>query len=186
MVVRFRNQNFGAKMARELHELTVDEIKRMVVNYDNAGRTTGGKWSRADLILEMERRKPAAYPIVELGQTILSKCAEAPSKRITYGDLWLAFNEGPLPAGRAWVKPLTDSLSVLGTWCFDRGLPLINILVVNGTTGEVKENTIEKMWEAARERGMDVSDDLKEFADQQADASLALSSAKLSEFSQAA
>lgn len=186
MVVRFRNQNFGAKMARELHDLKIEEIKQMVVNYDKAGVSTGGKWSRVDLVLELERRKPAVYPLVELAQTILSKCAESPSKRITYGDLWLAFNEGPLPAGRAWVKPLTDSLSVLGTWCFDRNLPLINILVVNGGTGEVKENTVEKMWEAAKERGQQVPDDLKEFADQQADASLALSSSKLSEFSQAA
>src|SRR5690554_5203573 len=143
-------------MARELHELKVDEIKRMIVNYDNAGVVTGGKWSRAELLLEIERRKTTVYEIIKLARLILDGAQRSETKRITYKQLYEVWHNKPPPVGYSWVGQLTGGLEVLGIWCFDRDLPLINILVVNATTGEVKEETVEKMWEAAKERGKQV------------------------------
>lgn len=161
-------------MARQLHELTSDEINTMIANYDKAGLTEGGKWPRAELALQLQRQKAASYPLKDLAQKILAMSHASDDGRVSYGDLWLEFNEGPIPPGQAWVRPMLNSLEVLGVWCFDRGLPLINILVVNGKTREVVEQTVQGMWDTAKARRFPVPDDLREFALEQANAALAL------------
>jgi len=161
-------------MARQLHELTVDEINIMIANYDKAGVTEGGKWPRVELALELQRRKASPYPLIEVARKILTMSHASDDGRVSYGDLWLEFNEGPIPPGQAWARPMLNSLEALGVWCFDRNLPLINILVVNGKTREVVEQTVQAMWGAAVVRGFPVPDDLREFALEQANAALAL------------
>lgn len=154
--------------------LTEPQIKQMIANYDKAGVTEGGKWPRAELVLALQRLKVPSYPLLELAGKILSMSHASDDKRVSYGDLWLAFNEGPIPAGQHWVRPMLNSLEALGVWCFDRGLPLINILVVNGDKREIVEKTLQTMWDAAKLRGLSVPMDLREFALEQANAALVL------------
>nr|WP_086494319.1 hypothetical protein [Novosphingobium panipatense] len=161
-------------MARTIDDLTEQEIKRMIANYDERGLTEGGKWPRAELVLAQQRKKVASYPLLELARKILLMAKASDDGRVSYGDLWLEFNDGPIPAGQYWVRPMLNSLEVLGVWCFDRQLPLINILVVNGGTREVVETTLQSMWDAAKLRGFPIPADLKEFALEQANAALAL------------
>lgn len=163
-------------MAMTIDDLTDQQIKQMIANYDAQGVAVGGKWPRAELMLSLSRRKQTVYPLIELARKILSKSHASDDGRVSYGDLWLEFNEGPIPKGQYWVRPMLNSLEVLGVWCFDRGLPLINILVVNGDKREVVEKTLQVMWDAAKLRRLPVPDDLTEFAAQQASAALALDS----------
>ena len=161
-------------MPKTIDDLSEQEIKRMIANYDKAGLTEGGKWPRAELALQLQRQKAASYPLMELAQKTLAMSHASDDGRVSYGDLWLEFNEGPIPPGQAWVRPMLNSLEVLGVWCFDRALPLINILVVNGKTREVVEQTVQGMWDTAKARRFPVPDDLREFALEQANAALAL------------
>ena len=167
-------QDCWGDMAKSIDELSELDIKRMIANYDKNGVTEGGKWPRAELVLASQRKKVASYPLLELARKILSMSQASDDGRVSYGDLWLEFNDGPIPKGMYWVRPMLNSLEVLGVWCFDRGLPLINILVVNGDKREVVEKTLQVMWDAAKLRRLPVPYDLREFAAQQASAALAL------------
>lgn len=155
-------------MARMLGDLTDHEIRSMIKNYDGNGRTTGGKWSRAELALELDRRKKVIFVPRDLAMKILNLCHDAPDKRVSYGELWLAYHPAPLPKGQGWVKKVTDGLAVLGAWCVDNDLPILSTLVVNNGTRELKDTACENVWNYIKAITNDTSLSARDFVDEQA------------------
>lgn len=155
-------------MARLLGDLTAHEIRTMIKNYDASGKVAGGKWSRAELALELDRRKPVVFPPKDLAMKILSLCRHSPDQRVSYGAVWLAYNPAPLPKGQGWVNKVTDALAVLGAWCVDNDLPILSTLVVNNTTRELKDAACENVWNYIKVIKGDTSSSAREFVDEQA------------------
>ncbi|WP_022684114.1 hypothetical protein [Sphingobium bisphenolivorans] len=161
-------------MPRQIHELTNDELTRMIGNYDARGLTVGGKWPRSDLAIELDRRKTSIYEPVRLARLILAECHKAADKRVSYKDLYQAWHGERHPLGQYWVNQLTDGLGVLGAWCWDHGLPIISVLVVNDGTRELSPKAAINIWTALRDRFSETPDSVDEFARQQGEAALAM------------
>ena len=155
-------------MARMLGDLTERKIRAMIQNYDTNGRTTGGKWSRAELVLELDRRKPAIFVPRDFALKILTLCHASPDQRVSYSELWLAYHAAPLPKGQAWAKKITDGLAVLGAWCVDNDLPILSTLVVNNATRELKDAACENVWSYVKAIKNDASVSARDFVDEQA------------------
>lgn len=151
-----------------LRDLTEREIRAMIKNYDRNGQTSGGKWSRSELVLELDRRKSTVYPPHHLAQIILRMCHVSYDRRVSYKELWLAHNEGPLPKGQNWVKPLTDGLAVLGAWCIDNDLPILSTLVVNDQKRELSDQAASNVWNYMKDKLPNVPLNAREFVEQQA------------------
>lgn len=155
-------------MAKMLGDLTDKEIRAMIKNYDAAGKIAGGNWSRAELMLELDRRKPTIYAPRDLAMKIHTLCRHSPDQRVSYGAVWLAYHPAPLPKGHGWRKRVTDGLAVLGAWCVDNDLPILSTLVVNNETRELTDAACANVWNYIKAIKNDTSLTARDFVDEQA------------------
>jgi len=131
-------------MPKPLSEHSIDDLKRLAVNYRAAGVTEGKHFTLADIMREIDRRQGGALTLDNLTSIIATSCLTAPERKVSYRELYLAMHGQP-PAqgfvGNGWRIPLTSKLRELSELCHAHGWPLISILVVDNKTRRLTTDT---------------------------------------------
>ena len=139
----------------KLTDLSDEQLETMAQNYRAAKKTVGGKFSYAEVLLELGRRSNAAYGGRAVLEAILQLCRSSPSKKTTYGDLYFALSKGSPWKGNATQGLMSKTLDKAAHYCIVNNLPMITALVVRAT-GKLDPSAIKNMYNFAKERGIDV------------------------------
>ena len=72
----------------DIREWTIKQIKNLIANYDRLNRTEGGPFSRAESMLELERRAGGDFDGYDVTNVILKIRDNKENKLVRYRDIW--------------------------------------------------------------------------------------------------
>lgn len=144
-------------------DLRTPQLTAFIANYRKAGKTSGGKYSLAELLLEERRRSPSAFPHVEVARHILTGAKASDDGRVTYLEIWQAFRPGEEWKGNASVKVVGGSLGKVVEYCVRHGLPIFSVLVVPTGTRKLTNQAILNIYHECKELGVDTGNDAQAF-----------------------
>lgn len=136
------------KGPKPLASLTDDQLLMVIDRATASGKAVSGPYARVDLEREHQRRialvnvvdGKAVYDPAQMGLEIALRSQAAPAQRVSYTELYTAFNGAPPPRGNGWAKPLTAKLFELSEICHQEGIPFFSALVVDHGTRELGED----------------------------------------------
>lgn len=163
-----------------IEALTVSQLKDNVRRYREQGVTTGGHYSLAELLLELNNRvKPGAFGTVETARKIIELSGQSTEGLISYGDLWKAFRPNEPWSVFKSRKAVTDALAQVGYYCVRHKLPLIITLVVNAGKNALTDKAKSNIYEFWTERGLESDGDRDAFITRQQELSQQLTASQL-------
>src|SRR5437763_12274033 len=104
-------------MPRPITELSDAELENLVRNYRAAGRTEGGPYTLADVLLEQLRRKPNPFGTREVAAKIIDLARESADGFLSYGELWKAFRPDTPWTGHSTQQIVRDRLDRVVAYC---------------------------------------------------------------------
>lgn len=160
--------------------LTVSQLKDNVRRYREQGVTTGGHYSLAELLQELNNRvKPGAFGTVETARKIIELSGQSTDGLISYGDLWKAFRPNEPWSVFKSRKAVTDALAQVGYYCVRHKLPLIITLVVNAGKNALTDKAKSNIYEFWTDRGLESDGDRDAFITRQQELSRQLTATHL-------
>jgi hypothetical protein len=148
-------------------DLSDSDLDHFEANYRRANRTEGGKYSLREILLEKRRRKFSAFGVREVAAKIIELAALSDDGLVTYGDIWKAFRPDTPWEGHKTRRIVSDSLYRVIHYCVTNRLPILTVLVVQGSNRKLSSKAIENIFTECRELGVDVGLDPKAFVDKQ-------------------
>ncbi|NWK96694.1 hypothetical protein DM806_13695 [Sphingobium lactosutens] len=165
------NRDRSARLAAIKLPALKDLIERMRATSD----TSKAVFTLAELLAEQHRREPVGFlPTVETAQTIIRLVRESPTGLTTYGAIWNAFRPDEPWHMHTSRQQVNNALDRVNFYCIRHGLPQIVTLVVNGTEKALTDQAKSNIFNASRERGMDVGLDRDAFIDKHQEMSRAI------------
>ncbi len=144
-------------------------LKNLIARMRQARDTSKAPFSLPELLAEEHRReKVGIFPTVATAQKIIELVRASDTGVITYLDVWEAFRpDQPWQAHKS-RNEVTNALDRVSFYCIRHGLPLLVTLVVNKGQGKLTDDAKSNIFNAAKERGVEVGLDRDAFiADQQ-------------------
>lgn len=163
-----------------IEALTVSQLKDNVRRYREKRLTTGGPYSLAELLQELNNRvKPGVFGTVETARKIIELSGQSKDGLISYGDLWKAFRPDEPWSVFKSRKAVTDALAQVGYYCVRHKLPLIITLVVNAGKNALTDEAKDNIYDTWTERGLDPAGDRDAFIARQQELSRQLTASQL-------
>lgn len=151
-----------------LAKITDSALKDLIERMRAATDTSKAPYKLSDLLAEEHRRQPiGVFPTVETAEKVIELTRASETGVTTYKAIWSAFRPDEPWKANASLRQVTNALSRVGFYCIRHGLPQIQTLVVNGARGELTDDARDNLYNAAKERGMDVGPDRDAFIDEQ-------------------
>lgn len=163
-----------------IEALTVSQIKDNVRRYREKGVATGGPFSLAELLQELNSRvKPGAFGTVETARKIIELSGKSTDGLVTYGDIWKAFRPDEPWSVYKSRKAVIDALAQVGFYCVRHKIPLIITLVVNAGKNALTDKAKSNIYDAWTERGLTSDSDRDTFIETQQNLSRQLTAGQL-------
>ena len=160
-------------------ELTASELTNLQSNYLRLGKIEGGKYSLAEVRLELLRRLPSPFGVRESAAKILELAQASSDGLLTYGEFWAAFRPNEPWKGNASVTIVGNALGRVAAYCVDNNLPILTALVVRTSNRRLSPEAISNIYNAAKEWGVEVGSDPAAFVSEQTERSKAVAIAAL-------
>jgi hypothetical protein len=138
-----------------IENLTDDDLENFVANYRHKERTEGGLYSLAELSIEQCRRSPCPFGTREVAAKILELSRQSDDGVLTYGELWKSFRPDSPWVGYSTQQIVGQSLRRVVGYCVQHKLPIITVLVVNGTNRMLTEEAKDNIYNECKELGVE-------------------------------
>lgn len=145
-----------------LKDWSLDQIETLVARYRSRGLTEGGQFSLSELVLEQKRRIPSHFSGLDVVNSIVGLARKSTDGFITYGQLYHVLSGGLKWKGNATQREMGLALERGIGYCVDNQLPILTVLVVK-KTGSHSPEAIQRIYDEAREMGLDVGLDAESF-----------------------
>jgi hypothetical protein len=145
-----------------ISEWTIAQVENLIANYDRAGKTEGGPFTRTQAVLELERRRGVDFNGRKAAIFILSSYKEHPDRWVTYGEIWVHYFPGEPWVGNYSAKIVGKVLHAAAYYCASNGLPIVTALVSRANL-TVTLRAMQNMYDAASDWGLDVGQGPEEF-----------------------
>lgn len=140
-----------------------EQVSNLEQNYRRADKIDGGKYSLAEVLLEMRRRNAGALDSFEVYRVICEKSAASADGLVTYGEIWQYFFPDTPWSGNNPRKVIGKALGGVIYYCHTHDLPLMNVLVVRKGTRKLSAEAIQNIWQECKELGRNPGPDQEKF-----------------------
>ncbi len=153
-----------------IRDLSDKELENFIRNYRKAGKTEGGIYTLAELLMEQLRRSGSVFSGKIVATKILTLAQSSDDNLTTYHDLW-----NDLYPDREWIghnskRIIKDDLDLAIHYCVKNKLPIVTVLVVPKIKRRLTEKAINNIYNRCRELGVQTGLIATEFVDQQVEA----------------
>ena len=137
----------------DIREWTIKQIKNLIANYDRLNRTEGGPFSRAESMLELERRAGGDFDGYDVTKVIPKIQDNTENELVRYRDIWAHyFPEKP------WTENYSGrivgrALHAAAYYCAFNNLPIVTALV-SQANGRVTDQAKQNMFDNAENWGV--------------------------------
>ena len=150
-----------------LADLTNAQIVTFVERYRESKLTEGGVFSLAELLREQRRRNGSGFNAHQVATAILELCQKSPDGFAKYGELFDRMYPGQKWSGHKSLGLITKALDSVIMYCFENGLPVISVLIVNGANRQLTPGAKTNICTECRDMGFATGSDCEAFiADQ--------------------
>jgi hypothetical protein len=119
-----------------IQDLTDNQLRNLVKNYERAGKTEGEKYSLAEVHLELQRRLGKAYNGRDAALKIVDLAKKSDDGLVTYLELWKSFYPEQEFKGHKSVGEVMAILGAAAYYCatFPGGpWPIVTAAVVQSS-----------------------------------------------------
>ena len=136
-------------------EWTTEELEILVQRYREKGIKEGGKFTLAELLLELKRRTPSKFGGLEVVTGIIDLARKSATGLITYGELYNHLSGGLPWRGLATVSEMSRALDLGIHYCVQNSLPILTVIVVR-QTGKLTGDAVQGIYDECKELNVDV------------------------------
>lgn len=137
----------------DLENWSKQQITNLVANYERLNRTEGGPFTKAQAILELERREGGDFDGLNVTQSILEIPDKAPSSRVPYLDIWSHYFPDQPWQGNHSGRIIGKVLHAASYYCATNNFPIVTALVIQ-TNGHATDPAKHNMFGAAQSWGV--------------------------------
>jgi len=163
----------------EISNLTDQQIKTMIMNYDAAGKAEGGLFSLANLLKEQALRSRSDWDVRAVVSKILELSRSSLDGKLSYKALWEHFCPDQPWIGHGSLKVVGKSLGKVIGYCATHKLPVLTVLVVRQGERRLSPDAVQNIFDESKRYGIDVGYDPQAFVKQQEEKARALRDADL-------
>lgn len=145
-----------------------DRLLDMERRYVERGLTKGGTYSLFEIRIELRRRLPSEFDTREVAAKIIELARVNSNGVTTYKTLWDAMLPGRPWKGNNSQKIMANTLGKVIAYCHQNELPILTVLVINGSVGGLTDKAIANIAQECRDLGMDTGPNDHAFVDRQA------------------
>lgn len=145
-----------------IRDWTEKQINNLIANYDRLGQIEGGRFSRAQAVLELERRRGGDFDGREAAQLILSMHGRNPGKAVTYGAIWNHYFPDRAFVGNHSQQIVGQILHAAAYYCAVNGLPIVTAIVCKAN-GQITDQAKSNMYAAGEAWGINVGKSPEDF-----------------------
>lgn len=143
-------------MPRPIEDLSPDELKRFIANYEREAKTEGGIYPLSDLLVERLRRTDTPRAPQDVLRFIVESASESPDGKTTYQDVWGFLHPGMPWKGNYSIKVVGSTLGAVIAYSVRHGLPIVSTLVVQSATRRLSDRAVQNIYEECKSYGVDV------------------------------
>lgn len=158
-----------------MQDLSDEAIASVISRYRAQGKKDGGPFTLAELLIEQRRRKPSAFPTVEVARLIVELSRRSLDGLVTYKQIWTHFRPDQPWQGHGSQTVVRDALYRVIGYCVAHGLPVLTVLVVRTQSRKLSDEAVANIYAEAKEFGLEVGLVASDFVRQEAFKSRSLS-----------
>ncbi|HZQ00784.1 MAG TPA: hypothetical protein VFB13_14675 [Reyranella sp.] len=147
--------------------------------YVEQGRTEGGPYTLFEIRIELRRRLPSTFDPRIVASKIVELAQANPNGLTTYKALWDVLRPGEAWKGHNSQTTLGNALGTVIAYCCQNRLPILTVLVINGSIGALTDKAIFNIAQECRDLGMDTAPNDRAFVERQVEAAKAITVAAL-------
>ena len=137
----------------DLQKWSRQQITNLIANYERLNRTEGGPFTKAQAMLELERRAGGVFDGRQVTQVILKIRDEAHNGIVRYRDIWSNYFPEQPWQGNNSGRIVGKALHAAAYYCATNNLPIVTALVTQAN-GHVTDQAKQNMFEAAQDWGV--------------------------------
>jgi hypothetical protein len=137
----------------DLQNWSRQQITNLIANYERLDRTEGGPFTKAQAMLELERRDGGDFDGRDVTQSILKIRDKAPNGSVRYLDIWTHYFPDQSWQGNHSGRIVGKALHAAAYYCATNNLPIVTALVTQAN-GHVTDQAKQNMFEAAQNWGV--------------------------------
>jgi hypothetical protein len=143
-------------MPRAIEDLSPDELKRFITNYEREQKTEGGIYPLSELLVERLRRTDTPRVPQDVFRFILESAAASPDGKTTYQDVWGFLHPGTPWKGNYSIKIVGSTLGAVIAYSVRHRLPIVSTLVVQSMTRRLSDRAVQNIYDECKSYGVDV------------------------------
>lgn len=128
----------------------------MLKKYEVNGIESGGRFSRAELLIELKRRRPSTSNGREVTAFIVQTARNSDDGLITYGEVWDRFFDSQPWQGNHSGREVGALLDNSIAYCVRHNLPIVTTLVVQKGARCMTPEAESNIYTEAKSWGVDV------------------------------
>ncbi len=148
----------------KIQDWAKDQINNLIANYERKNCTEGGLFTKAQAMLELERRAGGSFDGKEVTRTTLEKRETATDGCVRYGDIWCHYFPEKQWVGNRSENIVGQALHATAYYCATNNLPIVTALV-SQAAGHITEQAKQNMFDCASDWGVAQGIDVDEFYD---------------------
>ena len=148
----------------DLQKWSRQQITNLIANYERLNRTEGGRFTKAQAMLELERRAGGDFDGSQVTQVILKIRDEAHDGIVRYRDIWSNYFPDQPWQGNNSGRIVGKALHAAAYYCATHRLPIVTALVTQAK-GNMTDQAKNNMFEAAQNWGVAEGVSADEFYD---------------------
>lgn len=162
-------------MRTPIQDVPTDRLRDLERRYIEQGLSEGGPYSLHDIRIELRRRLPSDFDVRLVARQIIELARASATQLTTYKALWDSLLPGKEWKGNNSQRIMANTLGNVIAYCRLHHLPVLTVLVINGSKGALTDKAISNIARECRDLGMDTGPTDRDFVERQTAAARALS-----------
>lgn len=147
-----------------IQDWTKIQLSNLLSNYERQNLTEGGPFTKAQVILELERRAGGKFDGEDVTRVILDLRDKTSVGVVRYRDIWHHYFPEQRWTGNSSGNTVGQALHAAAYYCATNNLPIVTALV-SQAAGSITKQAKQNMFDAANDWGVAKGTNADEFYD---------------------